>query len=156
MRMWNSKSIIVLVFCLLAAGLAEGKGLDQGTAEVQSDRLEVDHEKRHARFEGNVRATHGDLRVRCDRMELTYSIKGEVVTLTADGNVVVTSYRTRAEAHRATLAAKQGVLVLEGNPILVQGENRLAGQRITVYLKDNRIDITQARGTFKLGDGEAP
>lgn len=156
MRMLNSKPVWGLLFCLSVAGLAAGEGIDRGMAEVHSDRLQVDHAKRHARFEGNVRATHGDLRVRCDQMELTYNPKGEVVSLTANGNVVVTRSGTRAEAHRAKLAAKQGVLVLEGDPILVRGENRLAGQRITVHLKDNRIDITEARGTFKLGSGATP
>jgi lipopolysaccharide export system protein LptA len=144
---------ILLVLCFCVSVFAEEKGFGKGIAEVRSQKLEVDHNKRSARFEGNVRAAYGDLSVHCDRMELTYNGKGEVVTLKAEGKVTVARGGARATAKLATLDAKLGVLVLSGDPILVKGENRLEGMRITIHLKGNRIDVSEARGIFKLGTG---
>ncbi|MCP4196640.1 MAG: hypothetical protein GY762_05760 [Proteobacteria bacterium] len=148
-----SRATIALVLCFCVSVFAEEKGFGKGIAEVRSQRLEVDHNRRRARFEGNVRAAYGDLSVRCDQMELTYNGKGEVVTLKAEGKVTVARGGAKATAKLATLDAKLGVLVLSGDPVLVQGENRLEGMRITIHLKGNRIDVSEARGTFKLGTG---
>jgi lipopolysaccharide transport protein LptA len=149
MRVFKTSIALVLCFCISA--FAEEKGFGKGIAEVLSQKLEVDHNKRLARFEGNVRAAYGDLSVHCDLMELTYNGKGEVVTLKAEGKVTVARGGARAKAKSARLDAKLGVLVLSGDPVLVQGENRLEGVRITIHLKGNRIDVSEARGTFKLG-----
>jgi lipopolysaccharide export system protein LptA len=155
MKMPAFKTTVAFVLCFCGSVFAEEKGFGKGIAEVRSERLAVDHSKRHARFEGNVRAAYGDMTVRCERMELTYNAKGEVVTLQAEGKVVVTRDDAKATATFATLDAKHGVLVLKGTPVLVQGENRLEGMRITIHLKNNRIDVSEARGTFKLGTGAA-
>jgi lipopolysaccharide transport protein LptA len=153
MEMPAFKTTIALALCFCVSVFAEEKGFGKGLAEVRADRLEIDHNKKHARFEGNVRATYGDLVVTCVRMALTYNAKGEVVTLKAEEKVVVTRGSAKATAKFATLDAKLGVLVLEGNPVLLRGENRLEGMRITIHLKNNRIDVFEARGTFKLGTG---
>jgi lipopolysaccharide export system protein LptA len=148
-----SRTTIAIALCFCVSVFAEDKGFGKGIAEVRSQRLEVDHNKRRARFEGNVRATYEDLSVHCERMELTYNGKGEVATLKAEGKVTVARGGAKATAKLATLDAKLGVLVLSGNPVLVQGENRLEGMRITIQLKGNRIDVSEARGTFILGTG---
>ena len=153
MEMRGFKTTIALALCFCVSAFADEQGFGKGLAEVRAEKLEVDHSKKSAQFEGKVRATYGELVVNCDRMQLTYNAKGEVVSLKAEGKVVVTRGDAKATATLATLDAKQGVLILKGNPVLVRGENRLEGERITIHLKDNRIDIFDARGTFKLGAG---
>ena len=153
MEMPAFKTTIAIVLCFCVSAFAEETGFGKGLAEVRAEKLEVDHNKKQARFERNVRATYGDLVVNCDRMELTYNTKGEVVTLKAEGKVVVARDGATATATLATLDAKQGVLVLKGKPVLVRGENRLEGTRITIHLKSNRIDVFEARGTFQFGTG---
>jgi lipopolysaccharide export system protein LptA len=138
------------------AVMAGEKGAARDEAEVTASRLKVDHEKRRAEFEGNVKAVYGALTLRCDKMSLTYDEEGGVASLTASGKVVVTRGDTRATAKTATLETGTGLLILEGDPVLVRGDNRLEGKRIRVYLKSGQLDIEEARGTFHLNQKAAP
>ncbi|MCP4674453.1 MAG: hypothetical protein GY854_02835 [Deltaproteobacteria bacterium] len=145
----NTAAALVLLTALPA--LAQNPGLVQGTAEVQSDRLEVDHNLKKAHFEGNVKAAWGNLKLRCDKMEISYNDRGEVVSLRAVGSVAVARDDSRATAGSARLDARQNILILEGNPVLVQGPHRLKGSRVVVHLSSGRLEVTEATGTFHLG-----
>ena len=143
-------SALVLFFVLPV--VAQNQGLGKGAAKVQSDRLEVEHEKRRARFQGNVRAAFGKLKLKCEKMNIAYSENGEVVSLHATGKVEVIRGDARATANQARLDARQGLLVLEGRPVLIQGLHRLEGSRIAVHLKSGRLEVVDASGTFVLGN----
>lgn len=135
----------------LAVLLIAGAVSAQRTVEVEADRLQIDHRRGTARFDGNVRATYGKLQLSCATMEVGYDDAGNVTALKATGDVVVLRGAARATAAVARLDARQGLLVLEGRPVVVQGANRLEGQRITVRLADGRLDVVGARGKFQLG-----
>ncbi|MCP4600832.1 MAG: hypothetical protein GY847_09925 [Proteobacteria bacterium] len=145
------KILAALTFCIALPVLAESGGLGQGTAEVQSDKLKVEHNLRRARFEGNVQAVWGGLNLKCDRMEISYDDKGEVISLKAEGRVTVTRDKATATASSARLDTRQSLLILEGKPVLVQGAHRLEGARIAIHLKSGQLDVIEAKGRFKLG-----
>jgi lipopolysaccharide export system protein LptA len=126
------------------------RALGTETAEIKADTLSVDHEKRTAHFEGNVRGTIGVLSVRCARLDITYNDVGEVVSLVAVGGVAVSHRTSTAVCRTARLDAEKGVLVLEGSPVLTRGPHRLEGRRITLHLKSGRLQVDDARGKFSL------
>jgi lipopolysaccharide transport protein LptA len=151
-----SRFILIALFLVAApAATAAGDASLKGEAQVNADRLRVDHEHRRAEFEGNVRALYGGVALTCDRMVVTYGDGGEVKTLTATGKVVVTRGDIRATAKTATLRARGGVLVLEGAPVLVKGTYRLSGSRIRVSLESGELEVEEARGVFHF-DEEPP
>jgi lipopolysaccharide export system protein LptA len=123
------------------------------TAEISADKLQVDHEKRSAVFEGNVRASFGTFHVSCVRMSLKYTDSGEVDTLKAEGSVKVTAKDATAESKSAELDSGRGVLILTGSPVITKGPHRLEGSRIEVTLATGRVDVMEARGTFRLRAG---
>ncbi len=145
--------------------LAPEIGISQGkpdaaplanSADISADKLDVDHEKRTALFAGNVRASFRSFRVSCKRMSLRYTDAGKVEGLVASGSVKVTAKDATAEAETAELDSARGVLILTGSPILTKGPNRLEGARIEIALADGRVEVTKARGTFRLSEGNAP
>ena len=127
----------------------------EDSVEVESDRLEIDHKARSARFEGNVLAKYGDIALRCDRMTATYSEAGAVISLLASGHVSVLRGDTRATAGKARLDARLGLLVLEGKPVVIRGSDRLEGKRISIHIQSGRLEVTRAKGVFKLGVGNS-
>jgi lipopolysaccharide export system protein LptA len=153
----RTASLAMLPLLLLAAfapARAEGQGAEAATtAQVQADRLRVDHGRREARFEGHVRAVYGDLELSCDLMEVSYDERGGVTALRASGHVSVRRGAARATGERAQLDAGRNVLVLEGGPVLTEGPNRLEGSRITVDLASGKLEVTEARGVFRLPPG---
>jgi lipopolysaccharide export system protein LptA len=62
----------------------------------------------------------------------------------------VVSGEAHATAAIGRLDARQGLLVLEGSPVLVRGPHRLEGRRITVHIDSGELDVERARGTFQL------
>lgn len=146
-------SLFTLMLVLLPQ-IALAQGLDRGTAEVNADRLSVDHTNKRAFFEGNVKAVYNKLTVTCDKMELAYDEDGRVVSLLAKGKVTVTRTNARATANTARLDAKKNILILEGNPTLTRGPHKLSGSRIQVHLADGRLEVTDVKGTFKLGKNQ--
>jgi len=144
---------LLLASCLML-GVALADDTLSGVAEVQSDRLEVEHGKRRAKFFGNVKATYRSLKLECREMVVSYSESGGVTALLAKGQVIVRSEEAVATAATARLDAALGVLILEGKPSLIRGPNRLEGSRIEITLSSGRLDVVDARGTFKVGQGE--
>lgn len=100
-----------LVWALLLVAvplLGYGQGLDTGTAEVRSDRLEVNHGEKKARFEGNVRAKWGDLILTCQQMDVAYDDEGAIVSLRAQGKVRVNQGNALATSRTARLDWDRG------------------------------------------------
>ncbi len=146
------RALPLLLFSISLPVLAQKPGPVQGTAEIRSDRLKIEHALKRALFEGNVRAHWRELVLECDDMNVSYDEEGNITSLRATGNVVVRRGGARATAKTARLDARQGLLVLDGKPILVQGPHRLEGSRILVHLKSGRIEAIDAKGTFSLGN----
>lgn len=136
--------------------LADGADSWSGPADIRADRLEVEHEKRIARFRGNVKAVYGDLTISCGLMIVRYDTEGEIVSLVASERVVVARDEIKAKASSARLRPKESLLILEGNPVLFKGPNRLEGSRIMVHLNSQKMEIEEARGTFLLGNKKEP
>lgn len=123
----------------------------QTSVEVESDTLQINNAAKTAIFKGNVRAKYGSIRFRCAQMDVSYTEAGNLRTLVARGNVVVQKKGAHAKAAKARLDAVQGVLVLEGSPVLMQGKNRLEGESIRVHLASGKVDVVNAKGVFVLG-----
>jgi lipopolysaccharide export system protein LptA len=154
MRVASLAALGLAALAVAASARAGDAGVADGTpAEVQADRLRVDHGRREARFEGRVRAVYGALELTCDLMEVSYDERGAVTALKAEGRVAVRRGEARATSERAQLDARQGLLVLEGRPVLTQGANRLEGARITVHLASGRLEVTEAHGVFRIAPG---
>ncbi len=145
-----SKIAFGVVFFVVASALAKDKGIDEQIASVQSDKLKVEHQQKRAQFQGNVRVQYLGLTLHCDQMDVTYDDKGDIVSLRAQGKVTVTRGDTQATSKTARLDAPLNRLILDGNPVLVQGAHRLEGKRISVHLKNGRLEVVQAKGTFKF------
>ncbi len=154
--------LITLFFCLSNALLVAAQETATQTSalsnpiDISADKLSVNHKDKTAVFEGNVTALFAGLRITCVRMQLVYNDNGEAVSIQIEGNITVISDDTKATAGRATLDSKRGVLVLIGKPTLIRGPHKLEGSRIEVFINSGRVEVTEAKGTFRLRPGAIP
>ena len=139
------RAIVFLLFGLtVTAGLAfaQKDQFPQPSAlpiEVTAQQLEADQEQRQAIFSGEVIAKQGDITLYCDKL-VVYSLEeqDQVDRLEAFGNVRVIQLDRTATADRAIYRQQQGTLMLYGNAEVYQGQNKVTGNEITVYLQENR------------------
>lgn len=152
---------LVLLVCAFAAGdlassatqvAAQGAqvpfgGLEHDASlpvEITADGLELDQASGMAVFSGNVAVGQGTLRLAADRIEVFYAGEGgtgQVERMLASGNVTLSNGAEAAEAKQATYLVADGVIEMEGDVLLTQGQNALSSQRL-------RIDLAAGTGSL--------
>lgn len=127
--------------------------------DIRADRLEIDQRAGLARFSGQVTARQGALELRCAALVARYRADGEIDRLDAEGGVEVQAEDWRARAERVRFDRAKGALELSGSPRLWRGDDLLQGERITVWPREQRLVVEQARGRMqvpRLVDGRLP
>ncbi len=132
--------------------------------KVTSDTMQYNAAKRTVRFAQNVHVTHPDAQMWADvvtalladssQADTTSSPQkadgaglpamggGELETLVAEGNVRLRMNDGRTgTSERATYHINEGLLVMEGHPVLVDGENSVRGNVIRFYVHENRSEV---------------
>jgi lipopolysaccharide export system protein LptA len=91
---------------------------------VISDKLDYDYKANIVVYRGAVEVTQGDVKMVAD-----------VLTITLENDKQNDKKPTTG---RATYEQQQRTLVLTENPVLHDGPNEVVGERVTVYLDENR------------------
>lgn len=105
--------------------------------EVQADQLAVNNANGSAVFSGNVIVTQGKMKLAAGEVRVSYGTdQKSIETLVASGGVIVTNLGDAAEAAEAVYTIDSGVIVLSGDVLLTQGGSAMAGQKLSINLKD--------------------
>ena len=106
--------------------------------EVISDQLDVFRSEGKAKFTGNVVVTQGLMKLFGDIVDVEYAENAEGETeiqwVHANGNVTLLNGVEAAEGDDAVYTVATGVVVMTGDVLVTQGENTLAGEKLTVQL----------------------
>jgi len=157
------KILVVILICLVVLPLTlyakdtttktKFKADPSQPIQIVSDRLEAFSEKKMVVFSGNAVATQGDKSIRSDRISLFYrkgapdkaakSVKiqedaGELERMEANGHVRVTQGDRIVTGDEAVFYQDQQKVVMIGNAIMKEGKNIIRGQKIVVFLDENR------------------
>jgi len=169
-----SFSISLLICCPLshAAGKAEKKGPDiseqlvksESPIHITADRMEAKQDQRTVDFEGHVFVQQDDLNITSNRLKVALlpdekvakvekvSAPGEstpsqrIDYIEFEGGVKVTQKDRLATANKAIFYQKEQKITLHGKPVVTQGQNRIEGNLITIYLKEGRSIVEGGSG----------
>ncbi len=135
---------------------------------VTSDRMVYDEKGGTVSFVDNVTAKHAGLTLTADAVT-AYFAEGkqgqgvdQIDKIVATGSVRAVRDTTVGTCSTLTYTVADGILRMEGNPVLKDGPNTVTGQVIKFYLKDNRSEVLGGKGgqveaVFTLPEGtEAP
>lgn len=130
--------------------------LEQDTTlpvEVSADQLAVNNADGSAVFTGNVLVTQGEMKLSAAEIQVKYAADSKSIDqLIASGGVMVTNLGDAAEAREAIYTIASGVIVLTGDVLLTQGPSAMAGQKLTINLKDG-TGIMEGRVTTTFVPG---
>lgn len=105
--------------------------------QVQADQLAVNNADGSAVFSGNVVVVQGEMKLAAGEVQVKYGADGKSIDqLLARGGVTISNLGDAAEAQEALYTIASGVIVLSGNVLLTQGPSAMAGQKLTINLKD--------------------
>ena len=140
-----------LALCLICSvpgtALAKEK-VKSATIEIKAKSLEAHQKRRRVTFSGDVRVRRGPLTLRCDALVSEYSETGEIMTLEATGNLQIIGKNFTATAESATYIREKTILILSGSPAVMQGRSKLTGKTVTIWLDEERVSISEAKGVF--------
>jgi lipopolysaccharide export system protein LptA len=129
---------------------------------VTADTLEYDYKTNVVVYRGDVIATQGDTKVRSDTLTVTLAAQKDsdppetakksdqrLQEVVAVGHVRIDSGTRWATGGRAVFEQGARTLVLTENPVLHDGANEVSGDRVTVYLDENRSVVEGGRRRVK-------
>lgn len=130
-------------------------GSGKGPVRIDSDTLELDYKTSNITYRGHVQVTQGDVTLNSDRLSITYdpaAVKGpktdesgtraaganRIKQIVAEGNVRIRQGTRLAEGRRAVFDQAKQTVVLSDGAVLHEGPNQVAGERVIVYLQEER------------------
>ena len=115
---------------------------DDDPLEVISDWTEADRQKGTITFGGKVVAKQKDMVLYADLVVNYFDMESQKLTKAiAVGNVKLNQADKFVTCERAELIQAERKVILTGNPIMWQGENRVSGERIIIYLNQSQAEV---------------
>ncbi|MFO7766443.1 MAG: lipopolysaccharide transport periplasmic protein LptA [Pelovirga sp.] len=106
--------------------------------EISSRELEVFRQQQQSVFTGDVVAQQGDMTLYTDQLTVLFDEQDEVRRIEADGSVRIEDLLRNSRAERAVFDREEQTLILSGDAEVVQGDNRISGDEIILFLDENR------------------
>lgn len=149
-------ALLYLVVGLSGSGLAADKpvpvGAGEGRTRITSQKLQYSHQGRQITFEGDVYVDRSDFKLRADLLTVFLNQDGKsgvtaenamtgdqkIERIVATGHVRMDKDGRVGRCAKATYLANEGVLRLEGDPVLEDGKNSVQGQVILFFVNENR------------------
>ena len=136
---------LLCLSCFVSIGSAADKGAALDTnqpIEITAQQLEAIQQQRQSIFTGHVVAKQGDMTLTADKLTIFLLEKDDQVDrLEAVGSVKVVQLDRVATANQAVFYQGTEKLVLSGDAVVVQDKNKVSGDEIIIYLKENRSVI---------------
>lgn len=120
--------------------------------EVSADRLEVHGKQNQAVYSGHALAKRDSATISCERILVHFRGK-EILRVEAEGGVEVTDGDRWARGEKADFDNLSGVLVVSGKPQAKQGQNHVAGSKVTFTVGSDLLEVEDARTLFEEAPG---
>ncbi len=140
---FRNKVLFLLVLLLLPAALqARPQAAKREPIVITADRMEADKLRDKISFKGAVTLKKEGMTLTSDSMIVYYdeATKG-IHEIDATGNVVVRKDGRVALSNKASYYSNEEKIVLTGDARIVDNENQLRGERITLFIQDDRSII---------------
>lgn len=138
-------SILLAAALLLIEATSDGAPMNKKTGEplvITSDRMEAEQLGDKVTFTGNVNLKKEGMTLSSDVMTVYYSAGSkDIRKVEAHGHVVVHKEGRVARSNKARYSRREGTIILTGNASILENENKIGGEKITLFMADDRSII---------------
>lgn len=143
-------SLAGLVLSPLTAQSPSPASPARSATTITSDSFRLALSKREGIFMGNVVLKDSRFEMTADRMVVTFDDKNTVSSLTATGEVTIRQGGRMTTSRQAEYIVSEKKLVLTGDPVVMQDQNRIAGTVITIFPEEDRMEVSGGRSTVQI------
>ncbi|MCC6764416.1 MAG: hypothetical protein IT293_07105 [Deltaproteobacteria bacterium] len=148
-------------------------GSGKGPVRIDSDVLELDYKGSSIMYRGHVQVTQGDVTLNSDTLSISYDPRAvkrtteqepktpkaagsgsgagtdadRIKEIIAEGNVRIRQGTKLAEGRRAVFDQAKQTFTLSDGAVLHDGPNQVAGERVIVYLEEERSVVESGTNT---------
>jgi lipopolysaccharide export system protein LptA len=116
---------------------------------ITGNSMSFDQNKRSVLWSGRVHVNNGNSQVTSDTLRVNYGQDlHDVREMIANGNVRISQGTRWATGDHAILDQTKHTVTLTGSPVVHDGEDQIAGTKITVHLDTNQSDVENARAVI--------
>lgn len=127
---------------LAGDGLLESFSLsaDRGPVHIESAMLEFEYRTGLLTYRGDVKVSQADITLTSDRLTVLLDVKqsGRPREIVAEGNVRIVNGERVATGGRAVFDHEKQTITLSDSAVLRDGPNEVAGDRVVVFLDEQR------------------
>lgn len=131
---------------------------NSGPIEITADTLAVDQKDGTATFSGNVDAKQGNIRIKSQKMVVTYTSGPQakpssanqanaISKVTLSGNITITSADDTAQGGHGIYDVKKQLIYLNDSVILSQGKNIVKGDKLVYNVATGKSEISGGNDT---------
>lgn len=142
--------------------LLSGKAPEAGKEDpvrITADKMVYSQTENAVVFQGNVHGTQADMAIWATKVTAYFSDKGKkspakdaaekgpgdfgdkIERIVAEGDVRLVAGKNEGACAQLTYFVADGLLRMEGNPILREGQNTVRGDVIKFYIRENRSEV---------------
>lgn len=119
--------------------------------------MSFDQNKKTVLWLGHVHVVNGNSQVTSDSLQVNYGESfHDVKEMIADGNVRISQGTRWATGDHAVVDQTKHTVTLTGSPVVHDGEDQIAGTKITVHLDTNQSDVENARAVIYPKESKPP
>jgi lipopolysaccharide export system protein LptA len=139
--LWSAAAIVLLVAGAGANAAEPAKNTDAPIV-ITADRMEAEKLGSTVTFIGSVLLKKEDMTLSSDHMVVYYDIgTKDIREIDASGHVVVRKDGRIALSQKAFYYSREEKIVLTGEARIIENEKELGGEKITLFMRDDRSVI---------------
>lgn len=156
---------LFMALCLLAAAALPARAaepaadLSKTPTRIESDSMRYDQAAGTVVFEGKVHVERTDFKLWARQLTVHFAPQekatgrdkatadaGKIDKIVARGEVRIEREGKVGTCDTATYLAQEGLVSMEGNPVLQDGSNTVTGKVVKLYFRDNRSEVLGGGG----------
>jgi lipopolysaccharide export system protein LptA len=160
LKQYLRNSFFIIASVVLVAAMPATSGQEKDNQEpivVTSRRMEAEKLGDKVTFTGDVVLKKEGMTVTSDTMVVYYDVPTKSIReVDAFGNVVVQKEGRVALSNKATYDIRDEKIVLTGDARIIENDNQIGGEKITLFLRDDRSVVEGGKVLFyqeKQGEG---
>jgi len=128
----------LLVITATSVDARSGKNLREPLA-ITSNRMDAEKLGDKVTFTGKVTLKKGGMTLTSDVMIVYYNVRSkDIRKVEAHGNVEVRKEGRVALSNDALYSSREETIVLTGNASIIENDNKIGGEKITLFMADDR------------------
>lgn len=118
--------------------------------------MSFDYKKSVVVFSGHVHAVQSGNELSSNTLHVQMNKDSQIQQMIADGNVRMSQGQRWATGDHAVLDQNLHTLVLTGSPVVHDGNDQIAGTKITVYLLTDKSEVTDPKAVIFPRESKKP